>query len=132
MQICFLSTSKVDETKIIGCATMVFKILHMAGRISITHTNFRTNADGNDKEKLVVKLAENAKHKWLHLIGDRLTHICLKSFVDTIHHSLCLFEDNCAMRSIMSATLERVVLGVGDLYSGGFSILNSTYTLFSR
>ena len=34
------------------------------------------------------------------------------------------------MRLVLSLALNQVVLGVGDLYGGGFSILNPIYTVF--
>ena len=66
----------------------------------------------------------------MYPIGDKLTHVRLKSFVNTINDSLYSFEDDHDMRSVMSKALQQVVLGVGDLHGGSFSILNSIYTLF--
>ena len=79
---------------------------------------------------MVVKVVEGNKHKLVYLIGDGLTHVRLKSFVDTINNSLYSFEDYYEMISVMSEAIKQVVLGVGGLYGGGFAILNSTYTLF--
>ena len=99
VKIYFLPTFKEDETTNIGCATMFFEILQNDGIISITNTKYTTKVDGKDQDqdKLVVKLVENAKHKWLYLIGDGLTHVRLKSFVDTINDILYSFEDDYEM-----------------------------------
>ena len=126
---CFLPTSKEDETTNIGCAIVFFEILQNAGLITISHKK-SMGFDGKEKEKLVVKLFDGNKHKWVYLIGDGLTHVRLKSFVNTINDSLYSFEDDYEMRSVMSEALKQVVLGVDDLHGGGFAILNSIYTLF--
>ena len=62
--------------------------------------------DVKEKEKLVIKLIDIHKHKWVYLIGDGIMHICLKSVVNTINDLLYLFEDNYEMRSIMSEALK--------------------------
>ena len=98
--------------------------------ISITHTKFKSVLDGKEKEKMVAKLVEGNKHKWVYLIGDGLTHVRLKLFMDTINGSLYSFKDDYEMISVMSEALKQVLLGVGDLYGGGFTILNSVYNLF--
>ena len=90
----------------------------------------QSGVDGKEKENVMTKLVEGNKNKWLYLIGDGLTHVHLKLFVDTINDSLYSFKDDYEIRYIMSEALQQVVLGVGDFHGGGFAILNSIYTLF--
>ena len=52
VSICFLPTSKEDETTNIGCATVFIEILENAGLIKIKHKKIKIG--GEDKEKLVV------------------------------------------------------------------------------
>ena len=85
---------------------------------------------GEEKEKLIVTTVAGASDKWVYLIGDRLTHVRLKSFVNAINDSLHTFEDNYEMRWVLSTALKQVVLGVGDFYGGGFAILNTIYNVF--
>ena len=102
---CFLPTSKEDETTNIGCAIVFFEILQNAGLITISH-NKTKGMDGKENDKLVVKLVDENKHKWVYLIGDGLTHVCLKLFVNTINDSLYSFEDDYKMRLVMSEALK--------------------------
>ena len=128
VEICFLPTSKEDETTNLGCATVFLEILENAGLINIERRPFETN--GVKSEKLQVTTIAGASHKWLYLIGDGLTHVRLKSFVNAINESLYSFEDDYEMRRVLSLALKQVVLGVGDLHGGGFAILNTIYTVF--
>ena len=128
LQICFLPTSKEDETTNLGCATVFLEILENAGLIRIQRQKF--SIGGEEKEKLVVETVIGASEKWVYLIGDGLTHVRLKSFVNTINDSLYSFEDDYETRRVLSLALKQVVLGVGDLHGGGFAILNTIYTVF--
>ena len=53
------------------------------------------------RESIVDKLVEGNIHKCLYLLGDGLTHVRLKLFVDTISNSLYSFEDDYEIRSVM-------------------------------
>ena len=48
---------------------------------------------GEEEEKLVVTTVEEASNKWIYLIGDGLTHVRLKSFVNVINESLYFYKD---------------------------------------
>ena len=128
VKIYFLPTSKEDETTNIGCATVFIEILENAGLIHIERK--KSMIRGVEITKLVVTIVAESSHKWLYLIGDGLTHVRLKSFVNVINDSLYSFEDYYEMRRVLSLALKQVVLGVGDLHGGGFAILNTIYTVF--
>ena len=108
VQICFLPTSKEDETTNLGCATVFLEILENAGIININRK--KTTINGEVKEKLVVDTVAGACKKWVYLIGDGLTHVRLKSFVTAINDSLYSFEDDYHMRRVLSPALKQVVL----------------------
>ena len=73
---------------------------------------------------------QEAKHKWVYLIGDGLTHVRLKYFVNVLNDSLYSYREDYEMRHVLSGALKQVILGVGDLHGGGFAILNCIYTVF--
>ena len=73
MSICFLSTSKEDETNNPGCAVVFLEILENAGLIDITHK--KTVINNEEKERICVISVDESKNKWLYLIGDGLTHV---------------------------------------------------------
>ena len=82
-----------------------------------------------EKERLCVSSVPESKNKWLYLIGDGSTHVRLKYFIIMINNSLYSYKDGYEMRSVLSYDLSQVILGIGVLYGGGFSILNSIYTV---
>lgn len=100
-------------------------ILDNAGLINIYRKKIIIS--GEEKEKLVVTTVAEASHKWVYLIGDGLTHAILKSFVSVINESLYSFEYD-EMKRVVSLVLKQVVLGVDNLHSGGFAILNKIHT----
>ena len=61
---------------------------------------------GKKKKKLIVTTVSGASDKWVYLIGDGLTHVRLKSFVNTIKNSLYVFEDDYEMRRVLSFALK--------------------------
>ena len=83
-----MPTPKEDETTNIRCAVVFFEILLNTGLISIKYTKIQSGVDVKVRENYVVKLVEGNKHKWIYLIGDGLTHVCLKLFVDIINDYL--------------------------------------------
>ena len=86
----FLPTSKEDETTNLGCAVVFLEILENAGLIDTTRK--KTTINNEEKERLCVSAVDEAKHKWLYLIGDGLTHVQLKLFVNMINDSLYSYK----------------------------------------
>ena len=124
----FLPTSKEDETTNLGCAVVFLEILKNTGLIDITRK--KTLINNEERERLCVSLVDESKHKWLYLIGDGLTHVRLKSFVNVITDSLYSYKEDYEIWRVLLRALGQVILGVGDLQGGEFAILNSIYTLF--
>ena len=58
------------------------------------------------KRKLIVDLVPGVRHKWLYLVGDGITYVCLKPFVDKINDSLYCFVDDYKIRSVLSEVLK--------------------------
>ena len=83
---------------------MFIEILENTGLINIKRKI--TKIGGEDKEKLVVTTLADSGHKWLYLIGDELTHVRLKSFVNVINDSLYSFEDDYEMRQVLYLALK--------------------------
>ena len=75
VQICFLPTSKEDQTTNLGCATVFLKILENASLLNIQRKLIEIG--GEEKEKLMVTTVVGASDKWVYLIGDVLTHVRL-------------------------------------------------------
>ena len=68
--------------------------------------------------------------KWLYLCGDGLTQVRLKSFMDVIHNDSVSFKDWYQDSLVISAALERVIIGNGDLHAGCFSCLGCIFTVY--
>ena len=62
VEICFLPTSKEDETTNLGCATVFLEILENAGLINIQRKKM-VRRTGEEEEKLVVTTVEEASNK---------------------------------------------------------------------
>ena len=120
LKLCFLPTSKEDETTNIGCATVFMEVLENAGLIVTKRIN----------KKIIIKSHPTSKGKWLFLVGDGLTHVRLGTFIDSINQSLYSYADDYENRQVLSKALQQIVLGIGDLHCGGFAILNSIYYAF--
>ena len=75
-------------------------------------------------------MVDEANHKWLYLIGEGLTHVRLKLFVNVINDSLYSHKEDYEMQHVLSSALDQVIIGVGDLHGDGFAILNSIYSVF--
>ena len=61
VEICFVPTSKEDETTNLGCATVFLEILENAGLINIDRKKFVIS--GEEKEKIVVTTVVEASKK---------------------------------------------------------------------
>ena len=62
--------------------------------------------------------------------GDGLSQVRLKPFMDTIYNDSISFKDWYHDSLVICAVLERVIIGNGDLYTGGFSCLGCIFTAY--
>ena len=54
----------------------------------------------------------------------------MKSFIDAIQEDSLSFREFYRESGVLSAALERVVIGNGDLHAGGFSCLGTIFTAY--
>lgn len=62
VKICFLPTSKEDETTNLGCTTVFLEILENAGLIKLDCIKFVISDE--EREKIVVSTVAEANKKW--------------------------------------------------------------------
>jgi len=86
--------------------------------------------DGAAGNILKIRLAADYKRKWLMLVGDGLTQIRIKSFVDEINKSCYDFGEQQEALAMIKEALGQVINVTGDLHGGLFHFLSATYSLF--
>ena len=97
-----------DETTTLDTGVVLLNVLHLCGLIEVDKL-----VDGRSKIR-----EGNKQSKWLHLCGDGLTQVRLKSFIDAIHQYSLSFRESYRESVVLATVLERVVVGNGDLHVG--------------
>ena len=116
--------SPEDETTNVGAGQNVVSLLLMRG---ILEPSKRGGEDGDVSK---VRLADDYKSKWLMLVGDGLTQIRVKTFIELIQQSSFNFGDQHDTTEMIRKALGQVVHVTGDLHGGLFHFLSSIYALF--
>ena len=111
---CPLPTMAEDETTTLGTGAVLLQIMDLCGLINVL------SGQGVDQRSI---LQSSDLTKWLYLVGDGLTQVRLKSFMDVIHSDSVSFRDWYCDSLVILAALGRVILGNGDLHAEGFSCL---------
>ena len=65
-----------------------------------------------------IQLAHDYKNKWIMLVGDRLTQMRIKYFVDEIHKSCYDLSEQQEVLSIIKEALDQVINVTGYLHGG--------------
>ena len=68
----------------------------------------------------------------MYLCGDGITQVILKLFINAIHDNSQSFREFYQDSMLLSAALERVVIGNGDLHAGGLSCLGTIFAAHYR
>ena len=113
-----------DETTNIGAGQNVVSLLLMRGILE------GVDSRGVDGDVTKVKLADDYKNKWLMLVGDGLTQIRVKTFVDLIQRTSFDFGKQQETTEMIRKALGQVIHVTGDLHGGLFHFLSSIYSLF--
>ena len=109
-----------DETTTLGTGVVLLNILNLCGLIEVDKF-----VDGKYKIR-----EGDVETKWLYLVGDGLTQVRLKSFIDSIQEDSLSFREFYKESVVLSKALERVVIGNGDLHAGGFSCLGTIFSAY--
>ena len=77
-----------------------------------------------------MKLAPDAQNRHLIMVGDSLTQICARQFLDLVHETSTSFGQQHETTMMLQRALDQVIFIPGDLHGGGFHILQIVYNLF--
>ena len=116
--------SPEDETTNVGAAKNVLSLLLLYGILVATDA---TGTEGNIKS---INLATNYKDRWLMVIGDGLTQIRVRTFIELIESSCYDFGEKQAKTEMIKEALGQIIHVTGDLHGGLFHFLAAIYSLF--
>ena len=93
-----------------------------------------SNAIKNNVEDVsdisALRLASDAKDRYLVMVGDGLTQIRAKQFSDLIEESSASYGPRHETTMMIQKAMDQVIIIPGDLHGGGFHIMQVVYNLF--
>ena len=116
--------SPEDETTNIGAGQNVVSMLLLRGILEAD------DSDGAMGDMNKIRLAEDYEQKWLMLVGDGLTQIRIKTFVDIIQKSSFDFGRQQRITELIRKALGQIIHVTGDLHGGLFHFLSAIYGVF--
>jgi len=75
-----------------------------------------------DHELTELKLSENAKEKYVIMVGDGLTQMRAKQFIEIVYQTSISYELRHEVTTMLQEALESIIFLPGDLHGGGFNI----------
>jgi hypothetical protein len=113
-----------DEITNIGAGQNIVSLLLLRGILEAT------DFDGTNGDMRKIRLAPDYKNKWMMLVGDGLTQMRVRTFVDIINKSCYDFGQQQEKMAMIKEALGQVIHITGDLHGGLFHFLSANYSLF--
>ena len=113
-----------DETTNIGAAKNILSLL-LFHKILIP-----TDSEGVEGNIRKLELAPGYNKRWMMLVGDGLTQVRIRTFIDMIETSCYNFGESQRAVEMIKHAMGQVIHVTGDLHGGLFHFLSAIYSLY--